>query len=153
MRFGHELKEQREKRGIALDDVAVATRISLRHLHALEAERFQDLPGGVFNRGIVRSYSAHCGLDPEATLQNFNQALRSAGIEPEPKEDDWVEFAEAVRRSRKTEENAARWRWVGVVGILTAVLALAVCVLWVLVHRGVFHVPERTRTLAIRQIR
>ena len=148
MRFGQELREQREHQGIALDDVAVATRVSLRHLHALEDERFLDLPGGVFNRGIVRSYSLHCGLNPEKTLQNFNVALRTAGIEPAPKEDDWVEFAEAVRRSRATDDSRNRWRWLGVVGILTAVLVLAVGVLWVLVHRGVVRLPERIRTVA-----
>ena len=149
MRFGQELREQRERQGIALDDVAVATRVSLRHLHALEEERFRELPGGVFNRGIVRSYCLHCGLNPEETLQSFNTALRSAGIEPEAKEDDWVEFAEAVRRSRKTEESRNRWRWLGVIGILTAVLVLAVGVLWVLVQRGVVRLPEHRRIVAI----
>ena len=149
MRFGQELREQREHQGIALDDVAVATRVSLRHLHALEDDRFRDLPGGVFNRGIVRSYSLHCGLNPEKTLQNFNVALRTAGIEPAAKEDDWVEFAEAVRRSRVSADRRNRWRWLGVVGILTAVLVLAVGVLWVLVHRGVVRLPERIRTVAI----
>ena len=153
MRFGQELREQRERQGIALDDVAVATRVSLRHLHALEDERFRDLPGGVFNRGIVRSYSQHCGLDPAETLQHFNVALRSAGLEPEQKDDDWVEFAEAVRRSRKTEDNRNRWRWLGVLGILIAVLALAAGVLWVLVHRGVVHLPERKRNVAVQTTR
>ena len=150
MRFGQGLREHRERQGIALDDVAVATRVSLRHLHALEDERFRDLPGGVFNRGIVRSYCLHCGLNPEETLQNFNTALRSAGIQPEAKEDDWVEFAEAVRRSRRTEEVRNRWRWVGVVGLLTAVLLLAVGVLWILVHHGVVHLPDRKHTVAIQ---
>jgi cytoskeletal protein RodZ len=149
MRFGQELREQRERQGIALDDVAVATRVSLRHLHALEDERFRDLPGGVFNRGIVRSYCLHCGLNAEKTLQDFNAALRTAGIEPQAKEDDWVEFAEAVRRSRKTKESQTRWRWLGVVGILTAVLALGVGVLWVLVHRGVVRLPEHKRVVAL----
>jgi cytoskeletal protein RodZ len=148
MRFGQGLREQRERQGIALDDVAVATRISLRHLHALEDERFRDLPGGIFNRGIVRSYSQHCGLNPEQILQDFTAALRTAGIEPEPKGDDWVEFAEAVHRSRATEASRNRWRWVGVVGILTAVLVLAVGVLWVLLHRGVVRLPEHRRIVA-----
>ena len=151
MRFGQELREHRERQGIALDDVAVATRVSLRHLHALEDERFRDLPGGVFNRGIVRSYSLHCGLDPDETLQNFNTALRSAGLEPEQKDDDWVEFAEAVRRSRKGEANRNRWRWLGVLTILVAVLALAAGVLWVLVHRGVVHLPERKHKVVAAQ--
>jgi cytoskeletal protein RodZ len=149
MRFGQELKEQREIQGIALDDVAVSTRVSLRHLHALEDDRFRDLPGGVFNRGIVRSYAQFCGLDPDKILQNFNAALRSAGLEPESKDDDWVEFAEAVRRSRVIETSRNRWRRVGVLGMMLAVVLIAAGVLWVLVHRGIVHLPEKKRILAI----
>jgi cytoskeletal protein RodZ len=149
MRFGQELKEQREVQGIALDDVAVSTRVSLRHLHALEDDRFRDLPGGVFNRGIVRSYAQYCGLNPDQILQNFNAALRSAGLEPEPRDDDWVEFAEAVRRSRVNEASSNRWRWLGVIGMVLAVLMIAAGVLWVLVHRGVVHLPEKKKILAI----
>ena len=68
MRFGEDLKEAREQRGISLDDVSIATRVSLRHLHALETNQFAELPGGVFSRGIVRSYAQFCGLDTDGTI-------------------------------------------------------------------------------------
>ena len=47
MRFGDGLRSERERRGIALDDIAVATRVSLRNLSALEADRYDELPGGI----------------------------------------------------------------------------------------------------------
>ncbi len=149
MRFGENLKVERERRGISLDDISVATRVSVRHLDALEADRFRELPGGVFNRGIVRSYAQFCGLDTDATMQDFLSAMRASGIEIEQKPDDWVEFAEAVRRGRAPDGPRRRWRWLGVLGMMVAVLALAAGVLWVLVHRGVVHLPEK-KILAIR---
>jgi cytoskeletal protein RodZ len=141
MRFGEDLRTERERRGISLDDVSVSTRVSLRHLHALEMDNFAELPGGVFNRGIVRSYAKFCGLDEERTLQNFTEALRASGAEKQVREDDLAEFAEAVRRSRGVTVKQRNWRWLGVAGMLLAVLLLTAGVLWVLQRRGVVHLP------------
>lgn len=143
MRFGEELKEQRERRGISLDDVAVSTRVSLRHLHALESDRFTDLPGGVFNRGIVRSYAQACGLDVDRAIQKFLDALRANGLDPEQKEDDWVEFAEAVRRNRVTPMPQRRLRWAGVLLMVLAVLVIAAVVTVLLIDHGVVHLPPK----------
>lgn len=153
MSFGQELRQQREGRGISLDDVAVSTRISLRHLHALEEDRFADLPGGVFNRGIVRSYATCCGLDPEETVRNFQIAFDQSGLSSSTRDDDWREFAQAVQRNRTRPPVSNRLRWLGVLGMLLAVLLAAVGVLWVLVHRGIVHLPEKKRILAIHHTR
>ena len=40
-------------------------------LTLLENNRVEKLPGGIYRRAIVRSYAAHVGLDPEATLHAF----------------------------------------------------------------------------------
>ena len=149
MTFGQQLREQRESHGISLDDVSVSTRISLRHLHALEDERYADLPGGVFNRGIVRSYAACCGMDPEETVRNFQIALDRSGFTTQARDDDWREFAEAVQRNRKPAGGNNRLRWLGVLGMLLAVLAIAAGVLWVLVHRGIVHLPQNKHILSI----
>ncbi len=143
MRFGHELRGERERRGISLEDVAVSTRVSLRHLSALEEDRFAELPGGVFSRGIVRSYAECCGLDTDGTVQGFIAAMRASGISPEQKDDDWVEFAEAVRRNRTVTRPRSNLRWLGVVLMLVVVLAMAAGVLWLLISRHVVHVPPK----------
>jgi cytoskeleton protein RodZ len=148
MRFGEELKAERERRGISLNEVAVSTRVSMRHLHALEEDNYRQLPGGVFNRGIVRSYAQHCGMDVDSTVDSFQRALRDSGIDTEIKDEDWVQFAEAVRRSRESNANRRRWRWLGVLAMILAVLGLSAGVLWVLVHRGIVHLPQRKRDVA-----
>ena len=143
MRFGEELRAERERRGISLRDVAVSTRVSERHLLALEEGQFADLPGGVFNRGIVRSYAQHCGLDVAGTVENFQRARRESGFHPEEKDDDWVQFAEAVRRNREGSTSRQRWRWVGVAGMVLGVLALMAGVVVLLLHRGIVHLPQK----------
>lgn len=143
MRFGEGLKEHRERCGISLDDVAVSTRVSLRHLSALEEEHFTELPGGVFSRGIVRSYAQCCGLDSEDTVKKFVEAMRASGIETEQKDDDWVEFAEAVRRNRTGTSPRRRLQWLGVLLMLIVVLLSSIGVLWLLVDRQVIHLPPK----------
>ena len=143
MRFGEELRQNREQRGISLSDVSVSTRVSPRHIEALEAERFADLPGGVFNRGIVRSYAQHCGLDAEGTVTRFLHALQASGVTSGSRDDDWVEFAEAVRRNRANFSPPQRMRWIGVGVMLLLVFTLAAGSAWLLWRRGLLQVPPR----------
>ncbi len=69
--FGEELKRERELREITLREVSESTKISLRHLEALERNAFENLPGGVFNRCFVRAYSQFIGVDPESMVDAY----------------------------------------------------------------------------------
>ena len=51
--FGEHLRVEREMRGVSLGgNFSAATRISTRFLEAIEKDQWEQLPGGVFNRGI-----------------------------------------------------------------------------------------------------
>ncbi len=147
MRFGDGLKAERERRGIALDEIATATRVSLRNLQALEAERFTELPGGVFNRGIVRSYARFCGLDEDGTVTAYGDALRQHGVDPDREHADWVTFAENVRRNRESLQPQRRLRWFGVAAMLLATLLLAAGVYALLLHRRILPMPPGLQRL------
>jgi cytoskeleton protein RodZ len=69
--FGEHLRREREMRGISLDEICSATRIGTRFLNALENEQWDQLPGGVFNRGFVRAVAHHLGLDEESLLAEY----------------------------------------------------------------------------------
>lgn len=76
--FGEHLRREREMRGISLEEIASATRIGTRFLGAMENEQWSQLPGGVFNRGFVRSVAHHLGLDEEALLAEYTLATGDA---------------------------------------------------------------------------
>ncbi len=80
--FGENLRRERELRGIALRDIADSTKISIRFLQALEQDRFEILPGGIFQRAFVKQYARHVGLDPERLVAEFVYAR--GGEEPAP---------------------------------------------------------------------
>ena len=69
--FGLRLKREREKRKISLDDVSAVTKISNRFLSAIESGEFDQLPGGIFNRGFIRAYARHLGLDEEEIIADY----------------------------------------------------------------------------------
>jgi len=79
--FGEKLRKQREQRGIALEAISNTTKISTRMLRALEEEQFDQLPGGVFNKGFVRAYARQIGLDEEETLTEYLAALRESQVQ------------------------------------------------------------------------
>ena len=117
--FGQELRREREVRGVALEQISGVTKISGRHLLALEEENFSALPGGVLNKGIVRGYARACGMDEEAWVSRYLAAYHGSG---QLKDDDqsWIEFAENVGKARKGEEPGPEMglRWAGVAVLL-----------------------------------
>lgn len=141
--FGSRLKQEREKRGITLDAVALSTKIGMRFLRALEEEHFDQLPGGIFNRGFVRAYARCVGLDEDQTVADY---LLASG-EVQPKKAEVTEPVqppspkESVPRIRKPKEvlaervepqpehsgDAPSFPWVPVASvIILVVLGLAV---------------------------
>jgi hypothetical protein len=78
--FGEKLRKQREQRGIALDAISNTTKISTRMLRAIEEEHFDQLPGGVFNKGFIRAYARQVGLNEEEAVTDYLTALRESQI-------------------------------------------------------------------------
>jgi len=69
--FGETLKRERELREISLRQISEATKINIRYLEALEGNRFDALPGGLFNKGFIRAYAKFIGLDGEAMVNAY----------------------------------------------------------------------------------
>ena len=81
---GSELRAAREGRNISIGKVAEETRIAVRHLLSLEAGRFGDLPGGMYNRAYLRSYCEYLGVDSAKMLELY-EAESAAAEEKAPK--------------------------------------------------------------------
>ena len=125
--FGEDLRMERLARGIALEKIATVTKISQRHLLALEEEKFRLLPGGILAKGIVRSYVSVLGLDASQWTERFMRACSDAGQTVDDDERGWTTFAANVGKGRilKREAVETRRRWAGALLLLAAVLAAA----------------------------
>lgn len=76
---GARLREARERRGLTLQAVANATKISVAALTAVERNDVAHLPGGLYTRGHVRAYASEVGLNPDELA---GQYLAQFGMPP-----------------------------------------------------------------------
>jgi cytoskeleton protein RodZ len=76
--LGARLKKEREQRKITLDDISLSTKIAPRFLVAIEEEQFDQLPGGIFNKGFVRSYAHYLGIDENQAVADYVAATTTA---------------------------------------------------------------------------
>jgi cytoskeleton protein RodZ len=127
MEFGNELRREREKRKVSMESISEETKVSVRHLEALEAGEYDDLPGGVFRKGIVRSYLAAVGLEEAPWIERFEACLRESDAEKQ--DTDWTEFAENVRKNRSGVESKTNHRWMGV-GTMVTMLGVLGWAVW-----------------------
>ena len=97
---GAELKSAREALGLTVSEVAHQLKLAPRQVEALEAGRFDALPGGTFVRGMLRNYARLLKLEPDALLEHLSgrfeapDANRLAARYSQP-----VPFSDGARRS------------------------------------------------------
>lgn len=126
--FGEHLKRERELRGVTLEEVAAATRISPRFLEALENEQWDRLPGGAFNRGFIRSVARYLGLDEENMVAEY--ALETKGLNESSASSD----LQGMPRD---------WR-----PVITGAIVLLVVMIVLAVGLHYYHARERARSAA-----
>src|SRR5215218_8055341 len=73
--LGEKLRQAREERGISISEVAEQTRISPMYLESIENDNYKPLPGGIFNKGFVRSYAKYVGIDEHEALQDYARLI------------------------------------------------------------------------------
>lgn len=128
--FGEKLKLEREKRNITLEQISSSTKIGTRMLQALEEDKFNQLPGGIFNKGFVRAYSRCVGLDEDQTVADYLEASGDAppvSTEIVAPEDDGRENEGSLSRLEASNGTPARqlpWGWFAGV-LLVVALALS----------------------------
>ncbi len=77
--LGAQLRRVREERGISLREISDYTRISMRHLEAIESDNYKNLPGGLFNRSFIKAYAKHVNFDENTALEAYARTAREHG--------------------------------------------------------------------------
>jgi cytoskeletal protein RodZ len=110
--FGSSFKRAREARGVSLDRIAEETRISTRFLQAIEKEEFHLLPGGIFNRGFVRTFAERVGLDPDQAVADYERLT------------EYRDSAEPVHEAAAETSKMERHLYIGAAGALVLLIAI-----------------------------
>lgn len=73
--LGQKLRQEREKRGLTIEQLSAQTRINVQYFQSIEADDTASLPGGFFYRSFVRQYARLMDL-PESDYESvLNQSL------------------------------------------------------------------------------
>jgi cytoskeleton protein RodZ len=117
--LGARLKQEREKQGITLEQISLSTKIGTRMLRALEEEHFDQLPGGIFNKGFIRAYARSLGMDEEQAIADYLAASTTGTALNKSEANGHVPFAESPSQEEREEnEEAGSLPW----GIFATVL-------------------------------
>lgn len=81
------LKKAREEKGISLEEIQQETRISMKHLRAIEAGELNKLPGDFYRRAFLASFAARVGLDREEILDRYDRLQGRKGPDAEEDQD------------------------------------------------------------------
>lgn len=84
-------------------EAARDTHLRVEQLEALEAEEFDRLPGDVYVRGSLRTYSRYLGLDPEKVVRIYGRHADEIQPAPPPPKTGRVERAIAATRIRDNQ--------------------------------------------------
>lgn len=114
---GSRLRAAREAQGLSVNDVAQRTRITARHIAAIEASAFATLPGRPYVLGFARSYAREVGLDEREIADAVRRELDTTVPLPEPRKINQFEVGDPA----KTPSRLLTW--------LAVLLGLGVVVL------------------------
>jgi cytoskeletal protein RodZ len=68
---GETLRRERDLREVTLQEISEETKISVRHLEALERNDFERLPGGIYTKNFLRAYGRYLGLDEDKIINDY----------------------------------------------------------------------------------
>jgi len=80
--LGEKLRQAREERGISTSEVAEQTRISPQYIESIENDDYRGLPGGIFNKGFVKSFAKYVGVDEQEALMDYSQLISANSAQP-----------------------------------------------------------------------
>jgi cytoskeletal protein RodZ len=130
--LGAILRRAREARSLSLREVSDQTRITRRHLEAIEADDYKQLPGGIFNRSFIKAFARAVGYDEDEAVRAYQQIARASG---EPFDD-----SPATRQASRIYTDDAPSRS----PLLTALLSLVILAVISLAAYAALHYYRRT---------
>jgi cytoskeletal protein RodZ len=85
---GQILSEIRRKKSISIFEISKKTKIDVRHIKAIEEDRYGDLPSPTFIKGFIRNIALSLGDDPEKIVAIFRRDFK----EEKPKNKEGFKF-------------------------------------------------------------
>jgi cytoskeleton protein RodZ len=143
--IGETLRRERLRRNLDLDRISRELKISSKFLEAIEEERFDKLPAGVFAKSFVRQYARLLQLDEDELAAQVQRAMEPEPI-PAKLPEGWQPQVQEIHLPKVEEWETVgdrKFQW------SSSLPALALVVAVMLVCSGVYSFWQRTRHPAV----
>jgi cytoskeletal protein RodZ len=80
----------RRNRGITLQQISEATKISVRALEAIEVGEFRRLPGGIYTTSYIRQYARAIDYPEDDILEVYRRHMAGEAVASRPERDEKV---------------------------------------------------------------
>src|SRR5262245_59895022 len=138
IRLGEQLKAERERKGIVLDEICESTKIRKDYLQAIERHDWDALPGHVFTQSYLRSYAECLGMDSKLLLMAYARERRIRGYDDPAlvgmeAQDQTKVILARLAKTNGLEEVAVppRYKWAALGVVVIVVVGL---VLWTVIR-------------------
>jgi cytoskeleton protein RodZ len=118
--FGAQLKQERERQGVTLEEISLTTKIGTRMLRAMEEDHFDQLPGGIFNKGFIRAYARCLSMDEEQVIADYMTATGPTPLARKSESNDQAPILEPPSREGNPADPGLPWGSFAVVLLIVA---------------------------------
>jgi transcriptional regulator with XRE-family HTH domain len=80
---GKYLRRERELQNLSIKEAAESTKVREHFLTAIEEDRYEILPPGLYLRGFLMAYARYLGLDPNDVVLRYQKYLKEITISEE----------------------------------------------------------------------
>jgi len=147
--LGQALKEERERKGLSIEVVMEATKISRTNIVAMESGDRSTLPHPVYAKGFVKSYARYLGLDAEELSMVVDQEYQDEADGPEEQIYEVSPAAEKAFQDGDSPESKKRSVWPL---LLVFVFLIGVAVLLVMNFKGKDNEEQAVSNPTVEQV-
>jgi len=81
---GEKLRQKRQTKNLKIEEVSRATKIRPEYLVALEEERWDLLPSGLYGKNFLKRYAIFLDLNPDEFIKNFSNQYKDYNEPDDP---------------------------------------------------------------------
>lgn len=127
--IGEKLRQARHNRQLKIEPIAKKLKIRAEYLMAMEDERFDKLPAGLYGKNFLKEYALFLGLKPLELFKDLDDKLFG--------EEDSNPFSQKVLKSRKLLV------WPKIIKNILIAAAILICFLYLIFYfKNIITAPD-----------
>ncbi|MEI4524246.1 helix-turn-helix domain-containing protein [Priestia megaterium] len=127
--LGQRLRQERESKGLSLEDLQKLTKIQKRYLLGIEEGNYEVMPGKFYVRAFIKQYCEAIGLDTDTIFEEYKSDIPSTQTEDMPQQLSRVRSRKEIPQHTKGVSKA--YDYLPTVLVVAGVVVVGI-IIWVI---------------------